>query len=181
MLGNTHLHTAPFLVVGACIRAIKPNIDLRVLYISAPSHPDRSLPWLLLLVAHIVLLRQSKRTNQAESSFVPPSIDKGKFAFANILGEICLVQVSSMTPVSALTAVDVKIFRHEFITIFRLSTTKTLHPSDIQIIEDIDDQLKYYEEEKETVFLAKDLMERLRKLTLPVIPPRRAARPSRWR
>lgn len=136
------------------------------------------------------------------SSFTPVTLDRGKFAFARIQGEIYLVQgkypqlflmicllidiiflVSSMTPASALTTVDVKIFRHEFITIFRLLTTKTLHPSDIQIIENIDDQLKYYEQEKETVFLAKNVMERLRKLTLPVFPgpSYRAVRSSRSR
>ncbi|KIK58350.1 hypothetical protein GYMLUDRAFT_113347, partial [Collybiopsis luxurians FD-317 M1] len=105
-----------------------------------------------------------------------PSVAKGGFAFARVQGEVRLVQVSSMTPVSALSAIDVKIFRHEFITIFRLSTITTLHPSDIQIIEYIDDQLKFYEEEKETVFLAKEVMERLRKLTLPALtaPTRRA-------
>ncbi|KAJ4465676.1 hypothetical protein C8J55DRAFT_407127, partial [Lentinula edodes] len=98
------------------------------------------------------------------------------FAFARIQGEICLVQVSSSTPAqSALATVDVKIFRHEFITIFRLSATTTLHPSDIQIMENIDEKLVYHEEENGTVFLARDVMERLRKLTLPVFPisPRR--------
>jgi len=87
-----------------------------------------------------------------------------------------------MTPASALTTVDVKIFRHEFVTIFRFSTAKAFHPSDIQIVEEIDDQLKCYEEDKETVFLAKEAMERLRKLTLPVLPsPYRGRRPLRWR
>ncbi|KAJ3748061.1 hypothetical protein DFH05DRAFT_1522485 [Lentinula detonsa] len=117
-------------------------------------------------------------------SLIPPTIAKGKFAFARIQGEICLVQVSSLTPTqSALTTVDVKIFRHEFITIFRFSATTTLHPSDIHFIENIDDQLVYYEEEKGTVFLARNVMERLRQLTLPVFPqpPRRVVRPSSWR
>lgn len=61
--------------------------------------------------------------------------------------------------------IDVKIFKHEFITIFRFSEYTTLHPSDFQIIEPIDDTLLRYEEENETVFLAKSLMERLRRLT----------------
>ncbi|KAJ3808142.1 MAG: hypothetical protein NXY57DRAFT_960726 [Lentinula lateritia] len=120
----------------------------------------------------------------SDFSLTPPTIDKGTFAFARIHGEICLVQVSSSTPAqSALATVDVKIFRHEFITIFRLSTTTTLHPSDIQIMENIDEKLVYHEEENGTVFLARDVMERLRKLTLPVFPisPRRVARPSSWR
>ncbi|THV07140.1 hypothetical protein K435DRAFT_825693 [Dendrothele bispora CBS 962.96] len=96
---------------------------------------------------------------------VPPTANGGYFAFAKVKKEVCLVQVS--TPTSALTTVDVKIFRHEFVTIFRLSEARTLHPSDIQILEPIDDQLKCYEEDTETVFLAKTLTERLRTLTLP--------------
>ncbi|KAF5370399.1 hypothetical protein D9758_006906 [Tetrapyrgos nigripes] len=98
----------------------------------------------------------------------PPAVNGGYFAFARVKTDVCLVQVSSSTPTSSpLTTVDVKVFRHEFITIFRLSQTMTLHPSDLQILELIDDQLKCYEEDKETVFLAKSLTERLRTLTLP--------------
>jgi hypothetical protein len=73
--------------------------------------------------------------------------------------------VSLDTPTSALTTVDVKIFRHEFITIFRLSETTTLHPSDISIIELINDYHVRYEEENETVFLARELLDHLRKMT----------------
>jgi hypothetical protein len=73
--------------------------------------------------------------------------------------------VSSETPISALTTVDAKIFRHEFITIFRLSETTTLHPSDISIIELIKDYHLRYEEENETVFLAKELMGHMQKMT----------------
>ncbi|KAK7038903.1 hypothetical protein VNI00_010537 [Paramarasmius palmivorus] len=109
---------------------------------------------------------------------LPPSVDDGHFAFARIEGEVRLVQVSSATPIGALTTIDVKIFRHEFITIFRLLETKTIHPADIYILENIDDRAKCYEEEKETVFLSKDVMERLRKLSLPTIYSR-PYRPSR--
>jgi len=103
-------------------------------------------------------------------TFVPPSVDGSQFAFARIKGDVYLVQLSMSTPEStasgsALTTVDVKIFRHEFITIFRLVEKTTLHPADIRILETIDDHSKRYEEENETVFLAKDLMERLRKMT----------------
>jgi hypothetical protein len=66
-----------------------------------------------------------------------------------------------------LTFVDVKIFKHEFISIFRFSEYRTLHPSDISILESIDEQLTRYEEDSETVFLARDVMERMRKLTDP--------------
>ncbi|RDB18613.1 hypothetical protein Hypma_014721 [Hypsizygus marmoreus] len=97
------------------------------------------------------------------SSCTPPIIDGGSFAFAKIKGDVCLVQVSFATPASALTTVDVKIFRHEFITIFRHTETKTIHPSDIHIIEPIDDHHTRYEEENGTVFLAKELMCRMRK------------------
>ncbi|KAF9260612.1 hypothetical protein L218DRAFT_872034 [Marasmius fiardii PR-910] len=106
----------------------------------------------------------------ASTSFVanvPPStIEDGYFALAKIKDEIYLVQVSSSTPITPLTTIDVKIFRHEFITIFRLLETGTMHPGDISIIEIIDDELKCYEEEKETVYLAKETAERMRKLSL---------------
>ncbi|KAF9446439.1 hypothetical protein P691DRAFT_609392, partial [Macrolepiota fuliginosa MF-IS2] len=94
-------------------------------------------------------------------------VEGGYFAFASIKGDVNLVQVSYATPASALTTVDVKIFRHEFITIFRFTEARTLHPSDICILEPIDDQLTRYEEENDTVFLAKELMDRMRKLTDP--------------
>jgi hypothetical protein len=85
--------------------------------------------------------------------------------------------VSLDTPTSALTTVDAKIFRHEFITIFRLTETKTLHPADISIIELINDYHIRYEEENETVFLARELMDRMRKMTeKPPIPRTRIMR-----
>lgn len=113
----------------------------------------------------------------------------GYFAFARINDEVYLVQgsynfvfsnlffkknsynplfsVSCATPTSALTTVDVKIFRHEFITVFRFSESKTFHPADICIVEPIDDRLTRYEEENETVFLARDLVARLRMMANP--------------
>jgi hypothetical protein len=39
----------------------------------------------------------------------------------------------------------------------------TIHPNDIHILEPIDDQWIRYEEDNGTVFMAKDVMERLRK------------------
>jgi hypothetical protein len=75
--------------------------------------------------------------------------------------------VSDATPASALTTVDVKIFRHEFINIFRFSEARTLHPADINILESIDDNFKHYEEDKETVYLAKELVGRMRNVTDP--------------
>lgn len=104
-------------------------------------------------------------TFSMKNNCMPPIVNGGYFAFARIKGIICLVQVSLDTPASALTTVDVKIFRHEFITIFRLLETTTLHPSDISIIEPIDDLHTRYEEENETVFLARELMGRLQKIS----------------
>lgn len=78
---------------------------------------------------------------------------------------------------SAFMPVDVSIFRHEFITIFRFEEATTLHPADFSLIECIDDSLLRYEEENETVFLAKDVMERLRQLT--VDPRFKMANPNR--
>lgn len=113
------------------------------------------------------------------------------FAFARIKDDVCLVQgmlfgvmqyptakqvltvifvysvASSATPASALTTVDVKIFKHEFISIFRFSEYRTFHPSDICILEAIDAQRTRYEADKEMVFLARDAMERLSKLSRP--------------
>jgi hypothetical protein len=95
--------------------------------------------------------------------------------------------VSLSTPVSALTTVDAKVFRHEFITIFRLSEIKTFHPADISIMETIDDYHVRYEEENETVFVARELLDRIRKMsekprtsrTQIARHPTRGA-PSRW-
>ncbi|KAJ7074971.1 hypothetical protein B0H15DRAFT_742909, partial [Mycena belliarum] len=94
-----------------------------------------------------------------------PSVDDGQFAIARVNGTIRLVQVSLATPASALSTVDVKIFRHEFIHIFRYLECRTLHPTDVHILELIEDRQKTYEEENDTVFLAKDVMERMSKLT----------------
>ena len=66
---------------------------------------------------------------------------------------------------SALSAVEAQIYAHEFITIFRYSHPAVLHPSDIRILEWLDEQSVLDEEDKGTVFLARDVMERLRRLT----------------
>ncbi|KAF9494796.1 hypothetical protein BDN71DRAFT_1356725, partial [Pleurotus eryngii] len=91
-----------------------------------------------------------------------------QFAFARVNGDVCLVQISlSASPASKVGTTEVKIFRHEFITIFRLSHSITLSSSDLRILEPIDDEVLKYEEEKETVFLAKELVEQLRRMTDP--------------
>jgi len=83
--------------------------------------------------------------------------------------------------VSALTTVDVKIFRHEFINIFRLIESRTLHPADINILESIDDSLTHYERDKETVYLAKELINCMRILTDPLMVQYRVCTPQRQR
>ncbi|TFY57527.1 hypothetical protein EVG20_g8509, partial [Dentipellis fragilis] len=51
---------------------------------------------------------------------------------------------------SALSAVEAKVFRHEFITIFRFSHPAVVHPNDFRILELIDEQNLLHEEENET-------------------------------
>src|SRR6266850_3567308 len=66
---------------------------------------------------------------------------------------------------SSLAVVEAQIYAHEFITIFRYSHPAVLHPSDIRILEWLDEQSVLDEADKGTVFLARDVMERLRRLT----------------
>ncbi|KAJ2915847.1 hypothetical protein MD484_g4572, partial [Candolleomyces efflorescens] len=113
------------------------------------------------------------------SGAYPAPLYDGQFAFARVKGDICLVQMSGATTPSPFTPMDVNIFRHEFITIFRFAESATLHPADFQVIEPIDDSLVRYEEENDTVFLAKGLMERLRKLTADPRKSRSPPQPSR--
>lgn len=103
------------------------------------------------------------------------------FAFAQIHGDICLVQRTSRipdsthgtrlthAPVSApasalLPAADVKVFRHEFITIFRYSHSTSVHPADLHVLHALDARCALYEEDKGTVFLARDAAAHLQKL-----------------
>ncbi|TFY58017.1 hypothetical protein EVJ58_g6677 [Rhodofomes roseus] len=102
------------------------------------------------------------------SSATAPSQTK-RFAFAQVQGTVCLIQVPHShqgTMSSALVPSDVHIFRHEFITQFRFSHSTALHPADLHILEPIDEAHTLYEEEKGTVFLARELMARLQKLTV---------------
>lgn len=73
----------------------------------------------------------------------------------------------SATPLAALGTVDVKLFRHEFINIFRFTELRTLHPNDINIIEQIEDDCLRYEEDNETVFLSRDAIHLMKKLIDP--------------
>ena len=67
---------------------------------------------------------------------------------------------SALLPVA-----DAKVFRHEFITIFRYSHSTTVHPADMHVLYPLDERCALYEEEKGTVFLAKDAMAQMQKLT----------------
>jgi hypothetical protein len=67
---------------------------------------------------------------------------------------------------TAFLPIEIAIFRHEFITIFRFSHNFLLHPSDILILERIDESSTLYEEDSGTVFLAKDVVEHLQNMTL---------------
>ncbi|KAI9453121.1 hypothetical protein F5148DRAFT_963626, partial [Russula earlei] len=91
------------------------------------------------------------------------------FALAQVHGDVCLVQVCSSLAHeschSALSAVEAQIYAHEFITIFRYSHPAVFHPSEIRILEWLDEHSVLDEADKGTVFLARDVMERLRRLT----------------
>ncbi|KAJ7855549.1 hypothetical protein B0H13DRAFT_2357767 [Mycena leptocephala] len=97
------------------------------------------------------------------------SADDGQFAIALVDGAIWLsLPTPAFTIESApnLTSagVDVKVFRHEFIHIFRYLEHRVIRPVDVRIIQRIDDRHRVYEEENETVFLAREVMERMSKL-----------------
>jgi hypothetical protein len=62
-------------------------------------------------------------------------------------------------------ALEVKFFKHEFITIFRYSHCDTVLSADIHILQPIEAGLTRYEEDTGTVFLAQDVMKKLRALT----------------
>ena len=66
--------------------------------------------------------------------------------------------------------VDVRVFRHEFITIFRYSHSTTVHPSDIQVLEVLDEHSAAYDEEKDTAFLPRDVMDRMQKMSMSFMP-----------
>ncbi|KIY45053.1 hypothetical protein FISHEDRAFT_19924, partial [Fistulina hepatica ATCC 64428] len=89
-------------------------------------------------------------------------VDAGQFAFARIQDNVHLIQLSEKQSPTVHEAVEVKLFRHEFVTLFRLSETKTMDLADISVIEVINCDETRYEEDTGTVFLAKELMETLR-------------------
>ncbi|KAF8841993.1 hypothetical protein BDN67DRAFT_868322, partial [Paxillus ammoniavirescens] len=104
------------------------------------------------------------------------------FAFARVQGDVCLVQRESF-PRNALDIalcsqdgavigqtdsgtplLDIPIFRHEFVSIFRYSHSARVHPAEVRLLEPLDDHAVRYEEDSGTVFVAKDLMSRLKRI-----------------
>ncbi|KAG7447054.1 uncharacterized protein BT62DRAFT_100152 [Guyanagaster necrorhizus] len=126
-------------------------------------------------------------TNTVSSGCIPfPSVPQsGKFAFARLCSdrEVYLVQLTEEScrslcgdlscPQNAPNAcftndtqnasITLRLFRHEFISIFRLAGSKTVRLSDIRILEVIDDAAKRYEEEQGVVFLARGLVSGMRR------------------
>lgn len=101
-------------------------------------------------------------------------VPRTRYVYFTISGKSDLILTSSTVSVpsskssrtlglTSLTPVEASVFRHEFINIFRWSHETTLHPDDIRIVEAIDEKDIRYEEENGTVFMAKNVMESLRK------------------
>ncbi|KAI0747026.1 hypothetical protein C8Q80DRAFT_1121689 [Daedaleopsis nitida] len=124
----------------------------------------------------------------AQSMPALPAPEKPTFALARIKGDVCLVQVPPTSACaqggmsSALMAADVHVFRHEFITLFRYSHRTTVHPADLAILEPIGEDSTLYEEDRGTVFLARDVVARMQRLTMDARrqpPPHRYTQRSR--
>jgi hypothetical protein len=79
-----------------------------------------------------------------------------------------------------MTLIDIKMFKHELATIFRHVQSTTMHPRDVRVIERIGDELVRYEEDRGTVFLAKEIVERLRKLSMAANRAASAEKYSRY-
>jgi len=65
-----------------------------------------------------------------------------------------------------MTLIDIKIFKHELATIFRHVQTTTMHPRDVRVIQRIEDDLVRYEEDRGTAFLAKEIVQQMRKFSI---------------
>ncbi|KAF9239338.1 hypothetical protein BU15DRAFT_46909, partial [Melanogaster broomeanus] len=88
------------------------------------------------------------------------------FAFARVQGDVCLVQLVGQTDTgtSGTPLLDIPIFRHEFVSIFRYSHCARVHPAEVRVLESLDNHAVRYEEDSGTVFLAKDLMALLKRI-----------------
>lgn len=60
---------------------------------------------------------------------------------------------------------DLHVFRHEFVSIFRYSHSARVHPLEVRLFEPLDDNAGIrYEPDSGAVFLAKDLMAHLKRI-----------------
>lgn len=142
--------------------SLHPSSTCRVaLPYPQPQKPlqNPTLPWLRSMETFVSLrvsrnIPQRDLDHHSSNSAVPPS--------------------APGSTASALSAVDVNIFAHEFINIFRFSHRAIVHPTDIHVINPVSDDSVRCEEETQRVFLSKDVMERFSKLTVyrPVRPIR---------
>ncbi|KAH7909876.1 hypothetical protein BJ138DRAFT_1154223 [Hygrophoropsis aurantiaca] len=119
-------------------------------------------------MTHQIPLAQTQHRSPAVSFALPTlgiEVDdsEGQFLFARIKGDICLVQLTHQDPSSS--TLDISFFRHEFISIFRYSHCARVQVADVRILESLHAHDVRYEEDSGTVFLAKDLVARLRKMT----------------
>ncbi|KIJ14538.1 hypothetical protein PAXINDRAFT_169682 [Paxillus involutus ATCC 200175] len=113
---------------------------------------------------------QQPPQSRSSVSFATPLLSKqlaggsdAQFAFARVQGDVCLVQLIGQTD-SGTPLLDIPIFRHEFVSIFRYSHSARVHPAEVRLLEPLDDHAVRYEEDSGTVFLAKDLMSRLKRI-----------------
>lgn len=67
-------------------------------------------------------------------------------------------------PAGALLAASVRVFRHEFLTIFRFSHRARVHPADLRVLERLDGAVA--DADADTVFLARGAMERMQRLVV---------------
>ena len=59
---------------------------------------------------------------------------------------------------------DIDVFRHEFVSIFRYSHSTRVHPLELRVFESLAEHAVRYEPDNGTVFLAKDLMAQLKRI-----------------
>jgi len=161
-------HTYPLLFSSSLlyIKSRITRVRFRVKIASSHPFPFHLHFFPMATAVHAATLL-SPTPSTSPSSYV--AMSPRKFALAQVHSDVCLVQVCSSLAHeschSALSAIEAQIYAHEFITIFRYSHPAVLHPSAIRILEWLDDRSVLDEEDKGTVFLARDVMERLRRLT----------------
>ncbi|KAH8798486.1 hypothetical protein DL96DRAFT_1639536 [Flagelloscypha sp. PMI_526] len=112
-------------------------------------------------------MSSAKSSSKDRATYDTLPIQEG-FAFARIKGGVYLALFSRISKSGQYTA---HIFRHELISIFLLDFIITdfySTDSSVHILELIPAKFMCYEEENETVFLAKDMTLRLAKLADPM-------------